>query len=61
MEYAQIFIDNVFQLHGLPEVIISDWDPWFTGKFGVLYLTCSVWIFGLVLRFIHKQMDSQSG
>ena len=24
MEYAQIFIDNVFRLHGLPEVIISD-------------------------------------
>ena len=32
MEYAQIFIDNVFQLHGLPEVIISDWDPRFTDK-----------------------------
>ena len=27
MEYAQIFIDNVFQLHTLPEVIISDRDP----------------------------------
>ena len=24
MEYAQIFVDNVFRLHGLPEVIISD-------------------------------------
>ena len=24
MEYAQIFIDNVFRLHGLPKVIISD-------------------------------------
>ena len=33
MEYAQIFIDNVFRLHGLPEVIILDWDPRFTGKF----------------------------
>ena len=33
LEYAQIFIDNVFQLHGLPEVIISDQDPRFTGKF----------------------------
>ena len=33
MEYAQIFIDNVFRLHGLPEVIISDRDPRFTGKF----------------------------
>ena len=33
MEYAQIFIDNVFQLHGLHKVIISDRDPQFTGKF----------------------------
>ena len=33
MEYGQIFVDNVFQLHGLPEVIISDRDPRFTGKF----------------------------
>ena len=24
MEYAQIFVDNVFRLHGLPKVIISD-------------------------------------
>ena len=33
MEYAQVFVDNVFQLHGLPEVIIFDRDPHFTGKF----------------------------
>ena len=33
MEYAQLFFDNVFQLHGLPKVIISDRDPQFTGKF----------------------------
>ena len=33
MEYAQIFVDNVFRLHRLPEVIISDQDPQFTGKF----------------------------
>ena len=24
MEYAQIFVDNVFRLHGLLEIIISD-------------------------------------
>ena len=24
MEYAQIFVDNVFLLHNLPELIISD-------------------------------------
>ena len=33
MEYAQIFIDNVFCLHGLLEVIISDEDLHFTTKF----------------------------
>ena len=27
MEYTQIFIDNVFRLHGLPQVLISDQDP----------------------------------
>ena len=32
-EYAQIFIDNVFRLHGFLEVIISDRNPHFTGKF----------------------------
>ena len=32
MEYAQIFVDNVFQLHGLLEVIISDRDQCFAGK-----------------------------
>ena len=27
IEYARIFIDNVFWLHGLPRVIISNEDP----------------------------------
>ena len=29
MEYAKLFVDNVFRLHGLLEVIISDRDPHF--------------------------------
>lgn len=33
MEYAKIFIDNVFQHHSLLEVIISDQDPCFIRKF----------------------------
>ena len=33
MEYAQIFVDTMLRLHGLPEVIISDRDPFFTHKF----------------------------
>ena len=62
MEYAQIFIDNVFRLHGLPEVIISDQDPHFTGKFWrALFDLLGTQIFGSVLRFILKQMDSPRG
>ena len=33
VDYAKLFVDNVFRLHGLPEVIISDRDPRFTSKF----------------------------
>ena len=59
MEYAQIFVDNVFRQHGLPEVIISDRDPRFTGKFW-----CALFdLLGMDLRFstaFHPQTDGQS-
>ena len=32
-QYAQLFVDNVFRLHGTPSVIISDRDPRFTSRF----------------------------
>ena len=32
-QYAQLFVDYVFRLHGAPEVLISDRDPRFTSKF----------------------------
>ena len=32
-QYAQLFVDNVFRLHGMPEVIISNRDPRFTSRF----------------------------
>ena len=32
-QYAQLFMDNVFRLHGTLEVIISDRDPRFTSRF----------------------------
>ena len=32
-EYAQLFVDHVFHLHGLPKAIVSDQDPCFTNKF----------------------------
>ena len=59
MEYAQIFIDNVFQLHSLPKVIISDRDPRFTGKFWRALFD----LLGTDLRFntmFHPQIDGQS-
>ncbi|GMG15864.1 unnamed protein product [Phytophthora fragariaefolia] len=30
---ATLFLDRVFRQHGLPEVVVSDRDPRFTGKF----------------------------
>ena len=59
MEYAHIFIDNVFRLHSLPEVIISDRDPRFTGKFWRALFDLR----GTDLRFstaFHPQTDGQS-
>ena len=59
MEYAQLFGDHVFRLHGLPEVIISDWDPHFTGKFWSSLFD----LLGTDLRFstaYHPQTDGQS-
>ena len=32
-QYARLFVDNVFQLHGMPKGIISDRDPRFMSKF----------------------------
>ena len=30
---AELYIDNVFKLHGLPKAIVSDRDPCFTSIF----------------------------
>ena len=59
MEYVQIFIDNVFQLHSLPEVIISDRDPCFTSKFwrAMFDLLRTDLQFSIVF---HPQIDGQS-
>jgi hypothetical protein len=32
-ESCELFIDNCYRLHGVPEVIVSDRDPKFVGKF----------------------------
>ena len=59
MEYAQIFVDNVFRLHNLLEVIISDRDPRFTSKFwrslfDLLHI--DLWF----STMFHPQTDGQS-
>ena len=54
MEYAHIFVNNVCPLHCLLEVIISDWDPHFTGKFWHAMFDLLGTDLGLVLCFIHK-------
>ena len=58
-EYAKLFADHVFKLHGLPEVIISDRDPRFTSKFWKSLFN----LLGTNLRFstaFHPQTDGQS-
>jgi hypothetical protein len=58
-EYARLFIDHVFKLHGLPEVIISDRDPRFTSRFWRSLFE----LLGTDLRFstaFHPQTDGQS-
>ena len=35
---AEIFMKQIFHLHGIPKVIIFDRDPKFTGTSGNLYL-----------------------
>jgi hypothetical protein len=30
---AEIFVDNIYKLHGMPKVLVSDRDPVFTSQF----------------------------
>ena len=58
-QYARLFVDNVFRLHGMAELIISDRDPRFISKFSTELFS----IFGTGLWFstaFHPQTDGQS-
>ena len=58
-DYAQLFVDHIFRLHGLPDIIVLDRDPHFTHK-----LWHSLFdLLGTDLWFstaFHPQMDGQS-
>ncbi|MCI96011.1 retrotransposon protein, partial [Trifolium medium] len=30
---AEIYVDQIVRLHGIPSSIVSDRDPWFTSRF----------------------------
>ena len=40
-QVARLFVDNIFALHGMPERIVSDRDPRFTGTFWSAM--CDIW------------------
>ena len=59
IEYARLFVNQMFRLHGMPEVIISDRDPRFVSKFWKEMLS----LLGTDLRFsifFHIEIDGQS-
>ena len=59
LEVAQVFMDNVFKLHGLPKTIVSDRDPIFTSNFWQRLFN----IYGtklLMSSAYHPQTDGQT-
>ena len=58
-ETARLFLKHVVKYWGLPKFIISDLDPWFTGKFWMELFK----LMGLELYFsrsFHPQTDGQT-
>ena len=58
-QYAQVFIDNVFLLHGTSQVIISDQDPRFTSQLWTQFFQILRMDLRLSTTF-HPQTDGQS-
>ena len=58
---AQVYIQEIVRLHGIPINIVSDRDPRFTSKFGYHYKKPQVLNFILVQLTTLKQMVKQRG
>ena len=56
---AQLFLDNIFRLHGLPDSIVSDRDPRFTGHF-MTALCQKMGIHQKLSTAFHPQTDGQT-
>lgn len=56
---AQVFFENVFKLHGMPESIVCDCDPTFTGVFWTTLFKLQGTDFNLSSAY-HPQTDGQT-
>ena len=57
--FAEIFINSFFKLHGIPDAIVSDQDPGFTGGFWQ-HLTKLWGTRTTMLMAFHSQIDGQA-
>src|SRR5215208_1040389 len=58
-ELAKVFFDNVFKLHGMPRVIVSDRDPKFTSLFWKALFKCMGTKLAMSTAF-HLETDGQT-
>ncbi|GJZ40051.1 retrotransposable element Tf2 [Tanacetum coccineum] len=59
MQIAQVFMDTMYRLHGLPKVILSDGDVVFMSKFWKgLFAVLKVWLH--TSTAYHPQSDEQT-
>jgi hypothetical protein len=59
LDVAEIFLDKIFKLHGLPTKIISDRDSRFTSKFWTTIMNAMNVKLGMSTAF-HPQTDGQT-
>jgi hypothetical protein len=57
--FAQLFLDNIFKLHGLPDYLVSDRGPQFVARFWVHLSNC-LGIANSTSTAFHPQTDGQT-